>query len=90
MSAMWPDSNALEMTTAEHYCTLRSLVSCLYASACCTVLENLIIIKLRRHKSTRAGAGITQNQRDWESFKLNHKHGHSPQVQVGLQQHLSL
>ena len=24
-----------------------------------------------------------------ESFNLNHKHSHSPQVQVGLQQHLS-
>ena len=55
-----------------------------------TVLENLIIIQLRRLKSTRAGACTIQNQKDWESFKLNHKHSHSPQVQVGVQQHLSL
>ena len=55
-----------------------------------TVLENLIIIKLRRLKSTRAGACIIQNQKDWGSFRLNNKHSHSPQVQVGLQQHLSL
>ena len=77
MSAMWFDSNALEMMTAEH---------CTYASVCGTVLENLIIIKLRRPKSTRAGvciiqilqgACITQSQKDWESFKLNHKHSHS-------------
>ena len=67
-----------------------------------TVLENLIIIKLRRLKSTRAGACIIQilqelelepailKIKDWESFKMNHKHSHSPQVQAGLQQHLSL
>ena len=36
--------------------TWRSFVSCLYASASGTVLENLTIIKLRRLKSTRAGA----------------------------------
>ena len=35
-------------------------MSCLYASASDTVLENLIIIKLRRLKSTRAGACIIQ------------------------------
>ena len=64
-------------------------MSCLYAGACGTVLENLIIIKLRGLKSTRAGACITQNQKDWESFKLNHKHSRSPEVQVGLQQHLN-
>ena len=55
-----------------------------------TVMENLINIQLRRLKSARAGACITKNQKDWESFKLNDKHNHSPQVQVGLQQHLSL
>ena len=54
-----------------------------------TVPENLIIIKLRLLKSTRVGA-CTQSLKDWESFKLNHKHSHSPLVQVGLQQHLSL
>ena len=37
----------------------------------------------------RTGACITQNQKDWKSRKLNHKHSHSPLVQVGLQQHLS-
>ena len=36
------------------------LMSCLYASVCGTVLENLIIIKLQRLKSTRAGACIIQ------------------------------
>ena len=64
----------------------------------------LIIIKLQRLRSTRAVTCIIQivqelelepallnyNQKDWESFKLNHKHSYSPQVQVGLQQHLSL
>ena len=60
MSAMWFDSNALEITTAEHCMHLRSFVSCLYASACGTGLENLVIIKLRRLKSTRAGACIIQ------------------------------
>ena len=64
----------------------------------------LIIIKLRRLRSTRAAACIIQilqelelepallkiDKKKWESFKLNHKHSHSPQVQVGLQQHLSL
>ena len=81
------NSNTLEMTTAEH---------CMYLTKFCellmvrTVLENVINIKLQRLKSARAGACITQNQKDWESFKLNHKHSHSPHVQVGLQQHLSL
>ena len=91
VSAMWFDSNALEMTTAEHCTYLTKFMSCLYVSTCGTVLENVIIIKLRRLKSTRAGAciiqilqevelepAITQNQKDWESFKLNHKHNHSP------------
>ena len=91
MSVMSFDSNGLEMMTAEHCMYLTSFVSCLHVSACCTVLENLIIIKLRRLKSTRAGACIiqilqeletgaciTQNQKDWESFRLNHKHRHSP------------
>ena len=51
-----------------------------------TVPENLIIIKIRRLKSARAGACsiqilqksacITQNQKDWKSFKLNHKDSH--------------
>ena len=55
------------------------------------------VIKLRRLKSTRAEAciiqilreleRITQNEKDWESFKLNHKHSHSPEVLVDLQQH---
>ena len=102
MSAIWFDSNALEITTAEH-CTWWSFVSCLSASACGTVLENFDHNKantsqiykswsLHYSSSTRTwtGACITQNQKDWESFKLNHKHSHSPQVQVGLQQHLSL
>ena len=66
-------------------------VRCLYASAFGTVLETLIVIKLRRLKSTRAGActiqilqevelepAITQNQKDRENFTLNHKHNHSP------------
>ena len=65
-------------------------MSCFYASARGTVVENLITIKLRRLKSTRAGACITKIQKDWETFKLNHKHSYSPQVQAGLQQHLSL
>ena len=44
MSTMWFDSNALEMTTAEHcmYLTKFCQLLRLYASACGTVLENLI------------------------------------------------
>ena len=38
--------------------------------------------------SMRTGT-CTQNQKDWRSLKLNDKHSHSPQVQVGLQHHLS-
>ena len=40
--------------------TLHVLDEVLYAGAFGTVLENLIIIKLRRLKSTRAGACIIQ------------------------------
>ena len=49
-------------------------------------------LSLHYSNSTKiwTGAWITQNQKDWESFKLNHKHSQSPQVQVGLQQRLSL
>ena len=57
MSAMWFDSNAPEMTTAEHCMYLTKFCELI---ACGTVLENLIIIKLRCLKSTRAGACITQ------------------------------
>ena len=39
---------------------------------------------------TSTGACITQNQKNWESFKLNHKHSHSPEIQVCLPQHLNL
>ena len=60
MSAMWFDWNALEKTTAEHCMYLTKFLSCLYTSAFGTVLENLIITKLRRLKSTRAGPCIIQ------------------------------
>ena len=62
MSAMWFDSNLLEMTTAEH---------CMYLSKFCELLvcwcmwyisgefnHNKELIKLRHLKSTRAGAFI--------------------------------
>ena len=26
---------------------------------------------------SRTGAGVTQNQKDWRSLKLNHEHSHS-------------
>ena len=38
---------------------------------------------------TRTGACITQNRKGWKSRKLNHKHSHSLQAQVSLEQHLS-
>ena len=60
MSAMRLDSNALEMTTAEHCLYLTKFCELLYANACGTVLENLIIIKLRRLKPARAGVCIIQ------------------------------
>ena len=63
MSAMWFDSNALEMTTAEHCIYLKKFCELLvHASTCGTGLENLIMIKikLRRLKSTRAVACIIQ------------------------------
>ena len=43
---------------------------------------------LHDSNSTRTGACINQNQKDWGSRKLNHKHSHSPSVQVGLKQYL--
>ena len=106
MSAMWFDSNALEMTTAEHCRYLTKFCELLvHANACGTALENLIIIKLRRLKATTviklepALFKFYKNlnwslhyskSKDWESFKLNHKHSRSLEVQVGLQQHLNL
>ena len=70
MSVMWFDSNALEMTTAKHG---MYLTSCLYANVCGTVLENLIIIKLPRLKSTRAGACIIQILKELELEPAFHK-----------------
>ena len=47
-------------------------MSCLYASACGAVLKNFkIIIKLRRLKSTRAGACIIQIYKSWSLHYSN-------------------
>ena len=55
MHVMWFDSNAQEMTTAEH---------CMYLTKFCMLVVKLwrifIIIKLQRLKSTRAEACIIQ------------------------------
>ena len=84
-------------------CAWWSFVSCLYASACGTYSSgefNHSKATFQIYKSwnlhysnstkTWTGACIIQNQKEWESFELNHKHSHSPQVQVGLQQLKSL
>ena len=61
MSTMWFDSNALEMTTTERCMYLTKFCELLaHASAFGTALDNLIIIQLRRLRSTRAGACIIQ------------------------------
>ena len=69
-------------------------MNCLYAIAFGTVLENLIIIKLQRLKSTRAGARIIRILQELElslhyskskglrKFQTDHKHSHSPFLQA--------
>ena len=64
------DSNATEMTTAEHYMSLMKF--CVYKSW-----------SLHDSNSTTTGACITQNQKDWRSCMLNHKHSHSPCIGSG-------
>ena len=54
MSAMWFDSNAPEMTTAEHCMYLTKFCELI---ACGTVLENLIIMEVSS-KSPRVPPGI--------------------------------
>ena len=72
-------------------CTWRSFVSCLHASACGThssgefthnkATTSQIYKSWSLHYSNSArtwtGACINQNQKDWGSFQLNHKHSHS-------------
>ena len=60
MSVMCFDSNALEMTKAEHCMYFTKFREFMLVHVVHTVLENLIIIKLRRLKSTKAGACIIQ------------------------------
>ena len=105
VSAVWFDSNAVEMTTTKHcmyltkFCEFIQLWRIEYYAKNLHICLIIITMTFQIYKSwslfdsnstkTRTGACITQNQNDWRRCKLKHKHSHSPYVQVGLQ-HLSL
>ena len=98
MSAVWFDSNTVEMTTVEHCMYLRKF--CELACQCyCTVLEieiyvwNLYVCLFNYFDCNVSNLqdlepALVKIKKDWRSHKLNLKHSHFQKAQVGLQQHL--